>query len=273
MELTLIQAIILGIVQGLTEFLPVSSSGHLVLANYYLGWGEVLPAYVTIATNTGTFLAVLIALRKDVIEAFFGFFNGLASAQGRQQEGWRMALLVIVGCIPTIIIGLGLEQIFEQLNQVRYVCIGLIVTGIVLWTMPTSGAKKTAKHLSWWDAIIGGLSQGIAVMPGISRSGSTISAMLWRGASSELAPKFSFLMYLIVSFGVALMGIGDAIAEGLAIGPLVGMTISSFITGYVSLIWLFSLLKKGQFKWFAPYLWFVAAATLVRVFAAPAGLA
>ena len=269
MDLTLIQAIILGIVQGLTEFLPVSSSGHLVLANYYLGWGEVLPAYVTIATNTGTFLAVLIVLRQDVMDAFFGFFNGLTSAQGRQQEGWRMALLVIVGCIPTIIIGLGLEQIFEQLNQVRYVCIGLIVTGVILWTMPASGSKTTAKDLSWWDAIVGGLSQGMAVMPGISRSGSTISAMLWRDASSELAPKFSFLMYLIVSFGVALMGIGDAIAEGLAIGPLVGMTISSFITGYVSLIWLFSLLKKGQFKWFAPYLWFVAAATLARVFATP----
>ncbi|NET47960.1 MAG: undecaprenyl-diphosphate phosphatase [Merismopedia sp. SIO2A8] len=266
-ELTVVQAIILGIVQGLTEFLPVSSSGHLVLANYYLGWGEQLPAYVTIATNTGTFLAVLIALRNDVVEAALGFFGGLQSKWGRQQEGWRMSLLVILGCIPTVIIGLGLEKIFEQLNQARYVCIGLIITGIVLWIMPKSGVKRTPKQLTWWDAVVGGISQGIAVMPGISRSGSTISAMLWRGASADLAPRFSFLMYLIVSFGVGLMGVTDAIEEGLAFGPLVGMTISSFITGYLSLIWLFSLLKKGQFKWFAPYLWFVAVVTLIRIFA------
>ncbi|MGK7889593.1 MAG: undecaprenyl-diphosphate phosphatase, partial [Leptolyngbyaceae cyanobacterium] len=132
---------------------------------------------------------------------------------------------------------------------------------------PKSGAKTTAKEMSWWDALVGGIAQGIAVMPGISRSGSTISAMLWRGASSDLAPRFSFLMYLIVSFGVSLLGITDAIEEGLAIGPLIGMTVASFITGYLSLLWLFSLLKKGQFKWFAPYLWFVAAVTLVRVFA------
>ncbi|MEB3231074.1 MAG: undecaprenyl-diphosphate phosphatase [Leptolyngbyaceae bacterium] len=269
-DLTLVQAIVLGIVQGLTEFLPVSSSGHLVLANYYLGWGEHLPAYVTIATNTGTFIAVLIALWKDTLEAARGFFSGLFSPEARQQEGWRMSLMVIVGCIPTVIIGLGLEKIFEQLNQPRYVSLGLIVTGIVLWTMPKSGPKTTAKAMTWWDALVGGIAQGIAVTPGISRSGSTISAMLWRGTSADLAPRFSFLMYLVVSFGVGLLGIKDTIEQGLALGPLIGMTLASFITGYLSLLWLFALLRKGQFKWFAPYLWFVAAMTLVKVFAMPA---
>jgi len=263
--MTLMQAIILGIVQGLTEFLPVSSSGHLVLASYYLGWWEKLPLYVDIATNTGTFFAVLVALRKDVWQALSGFFQGLRSSPARQQEGWRMALLVILGSIPTVIIGLGLKPIFEHLNQPLYVSFALIVTGIVLWFTPKSGYKRNALSLNWLDATMGGIAQGCAVVPGISRSGSTISTMLWRGASSDLAPRFSFLMYLVVSLGVAILGIEEVRQEGLELAPLLGMIIASFVTGYLALIWLFSVLRKGQFRWFAPYLWIVAAITLTKL--------
>ena len=94
-----LQAIVLGIAQGLTEFLPVSSSGHLVLANYFLGWGDSLPLYVDIATNTGTLLAVLVFLWRDVKSAFAGFFAGLTSAEARRGPGWRLALLVLVGVV------------------------------------------------------------------------------------------------------------------------------------------------------------------------------
>lgn len=263
--MTLMQAIILGIVQGLTEFLPVSSSGHLVLASYYLGWWEKLPLYVDIATNTGTFLAVLVAMRKDVWQALSGFFSGLTSATARQQEGWRMALLVILGSIPTILIGLGLKTVFEELNQPLYVSLALMLTGLILWFTPKSGLKRNALSLSWLDATIGGIAQGLAVVPGISRSGSTISTMLWRGASSDLAPRFSFLMYLIVSLGVAILGIREVQEEGLEVAPLLGMIVASFITGYIALLWLFSVLRKGQFRWFAPYLWVVAIITLIKV--------
>ncbi len=263
--MTLMQAIILGIVQGLTEFLPVSSSGHLVLASYYLGWWEKLPLYVDIATNTGTFLAVLIAMRKDVWQALSGFFSGLTSTSARQQEGWRMALLVILGSIPTTLIGLGLKTVFEELNQPLYVSLALMLTGLILWFTPKSGLKRNALSLSWLDATIGGIAQGLAVVPGISRSGSTISTMLWRGASSDLAPRFSFLMYLIVSLGVAILGIREVQEEGLEVAPLLGMIVASFITGYIALLWLFSVLRKGQFRWFAPYLWVVAIITLIKV--------
>lgn len=263
--MTLMQAIILGIVQGLTEFLPVSSSGHLVLASYYLGWWEKLPLYVDIATNTGTFLAVLVAMRKDVWQALSGFFSGLTSATARQQEGWRMALLVVLGSIPTILIGLGLKTVFEELNQPLYVSFALMLTGLILWFTPKSGLKRNALSLSWLDATIGGIAQGLAVVPGISRSGSTISTMLWRGASSDLAPRFSFLMYLIVSLGVAILGIREVQEEGLEVAPLLGMIVASFITGYIALLWLFSVLRKGQFRWFAPYLWVVAIITLIKV--------
>lgn len=263
--MTLLQAIIYGIVQGLTEFLPVSSSGHLVLAQYYLGWGDALPLYVDIATNTGTFLAVLVALRQDVWQALSGFLQGLRSPEGRRLEGWRMALLVIGGCIPTIIIGLGLKPVFETLNQPLYVSFALIVTGLVLWFTPKSGPKDSALKLSWLDALIGGMAQGLAVVPGISRSGSTIWTMLKRGSSLELAPRFSFLMYLVVSLGVALLGINEVQEQGLEAAPLIGMLVSSFVTGYVALLLVFAVLRRGQFRWFAPYLWFVATATLIRL--------
>lgn len=263
--MSLFQAIILGIVQGLTEFLPVSSSGHLVLANYYLGWGKQLPLYVDIATNTGTLFAVLIALRQDVWQVLSGFFMGFRSSHARQQEGWRMALLVILGSIPTAMIGLGLKPIFETLNQPFYVAFALIATGFVLWFSPKSGAKDSALKLGWLDATFGGVAQGLAVIPGISRSGSTISTMLWRGASSDVAPRFSFLMYLVVSVGVALLGIDEVRQQGLELTPLVGMTVASFVTGYLALLWLFAILRRGQFRWFAPYLWIVATVTLVRL--------
>ena len=266
--MTVFQATILGIVQGLTEFLPVSSSGHLVLANYYLGWsepGEGLSLTVDIATNTGTFLAVLLALRKDVWLALSGFIRGLGSAEGRKEEGWKLALLVIIGSIPTAIIGLGLAPIFETLNQPFYVSIGLIITGLILWFAPRFGKKESATDLSWLDGLIGGIAQGLAVIPGISRSGTTISTMLWRGASSDLGARFSFLMYLVASFGVTLLLLRDISSSHIETAPLLAMMIASFITGYVALIWLFSILRRGQFKWFAPYVWTVAILTLLRL--------
>ena len=266
--MTLFQAIVLGIVQGLTEFLPVSSSGHLVLANYYFGFsseGESLELAVDIATNTGTFLAVLLVLRRDVWKALSGFLQGLVSAEARKSEGWRLALLVIVGSIPTAIIILGLRSIFETLNKPLYVSFALIATGLILWFAPKSGPKERARELTWTDALIAGISQGLAGIPGVSRSGTTISVLLWRGTNADLAARFSFLMYLVASFGVAILGAADVREAGLELVPIIGMTVASFVTGYVALVWLFSLLRKGQFKWFAPYLWIVALITLASI--------
>src|SRR5690625_2351071 len=193
--MSILQAIVLGIVQGLTEFLPVSSSGHLVLANYYLGWGDSLELWVDIATNTGTLLAVLLFLWRDVAKAFLGFFRGLTSAEGRRSEGWRLALLVIVGSIPTAIFGLALRGVFHELNRPVPVAIALIVTGFILWFAPRSGPKHEVRSVTFKDALVAGTVQGLAVIPGISRSGSTIAALLARGVDKELAPKLSFLLY------------------------------------------------------------------------------
>lgn len=269
--MSVVQAIILGVVQGLTEFLPVSSSGHLVLANYYLGWGEHLPLYVDIATNTGTFLAVLVALRADVWMALRGAVAGVANRSARRTEGWRLALLVIAGSVPTAMIGLALRGVFERLNAPLPVSAALIATGIILWTAPRPAfgdrpqPKLDAKDLSFRDAIIGGIAQGVAVVPGISRSGTTIATLMHLGAAGPLAARLSFLLYLVASAGVALLGVTEIRDADLQAGPLVAMTIASFVTGYIAILALFRILKQGQFRWFAPYLWLIAAITIVHV--------
>lgn len=263
--MTLLQALILGVVQGLTEFLPVSSSGHLVLANYFLGWGEGLSLSVDIATNTGTLLAVLVYLRRDVAQALTGFFGGLRSAEARTGDGWRLGLLVLAGSVPTAVIGLGLSGVFETLNTPLPVAIALAITGLILWFAPRSGPKRTVTQVTFKDAFIGGVVQGIAVIPGVSRSGSTISALLGLGLDKELAPKLSFLMYLVVSFGVALLGIRE-FDGSIGVPQLLVMTAASFTVGYGALLLVFSLLRRGRFRAFSPYLWALSAFTLVHLF-------
>ena len=263
--MTLVQAIVLGVVQGLTEFLPVSSSGHLVLVNYYLGWGDSLKLWVDIATNTGTLLAVLVYLRRDVARAVGGFVSGLVSADARRGADWRLALLVIVGSIPTAIIGLGLKSVFERLNAPFPVSIALIVTGFILWFAPRSGPKDDATKVSFLDALLAGVAQGLAVVPGISRSGITIATLLGRGADRELAPRLSFLMYLVVSLGVTALGVGDLRGSAVGWGPLLLTMLVSFATGYLALMALFAVLRRGAFRAFAPYLWAVAGVTLVTL--------
>ena len=261
--MTLLQALVLGLVQGLTEFLPVSSSGHLVLANYFLGWGDSLPLYVDIATNTGTLLAVLVFLWRDVKSAFAGFFAGLTSAEARRGPGWRLALLVLVGSVPTALIGLGLKGVFERLNAPLPVAIALAVTGFILWFAPRSGPKHQVADVTFKDALIAGVAQGIAVIPGISRSGTTIATLLGRGVDKDLAPRLSFLLYLVVSFGVALLGVREVADAKVGLLPLALMTAASFAVGYAALLLVFSLLRRGRFRVFSPYLWALSAFTLV----------
>ena len=255
----------------------MSSSGHLVLANYWFGFGgadESLELAVDIATNTGTFLAVLVVLRRDVAAAVVAVLQGLRRGErgreARRAEGWRIAWLVVLASIPTAVLIFGLKAFaFERLNAPVPVSIALALTGLLLWLVPrgTRAPKRSAGDVTWRDAALTGLAQGLAGIPGISRSGSTIAVLLARGVRGDLAARLSFLMYLVASLGVALLGVGEVRDAGFGAGPLVAMTLASFATGYVALLWLFRLLRAGRFRWFAPYLWIVAAATLVRALA------
>jgi undecaprenyl-diphosphatase len=267
--MSVFEAVVLGVVQGLTEFLPISSSGHLVLANWFFGFDEgdgALELAVDIATNTGTLLAVLIFLRRDVGVALQGFLRGLTSADARLGEGWRMALLVLAGSVPTAVLGLLMRNVFHTLNAPFPVAIALAVTGLVLWVTPRTGPKTSAGDLTFRDALMAGVAQGIAVVPGISRSGATIATLLGRGCDGELAARFSFLLYLVASFGVALLGFAEVRTAAIPLGALAAMTVASFVTGYLALAWLFRLLRRGRFRIFAPYLWALSAFTLLSLF-------
>jgi undecaprenyl-diphosphatase len=296
-----LEALLLGTVQGISEFLPISSSGHLVLVRYHLNWGDSLPLYVGIATNTGTLFAVLVALRQVVWDTLLGVLASLrflwqqqvrprlapervavayvdAEARNltgdadladereqRRLQAFRLALLVIVGSLPTAVIGLTLEPFFERLGTPVPTAVALVVTGLVLWFVPNTGHKTDPRAITWRDALLVGAVQGLAVMPGISRAGATIGFLLWRGVSSDLAARFSFLLYLVVSFGVGLLGIGELAEANIALLPLAIMTITSFAAGYFALIGLLRILQRGQLHRFAPYVWTVALLTLLRV--------
>jgi len=296
-----LEALLLGIVQGISEFLPISSSGHLVLVRYHLNWGDSLPLYVGIATNTGTLLAVLVALRQVVWDTLLGVLASLrflwqqqvwprlaservAAAyvdaeapdlagdagvtderEQRRLQAFRLALLVIVGSLPTAVIGLTLEPFFERLGTPVPTSIALVVTGLVLWFVPNTGHKTDPRAITWRDALLVGIVQGLAVMPGISRAGVTIGFLLWRGVSSDLAARLSFLLYLVVSFGVSILGIGELAEANIALLPLAIMSITSFAAGYFALIGLLRILQRGQLHRFAPYVWTVALLTLARV--------
>ncbi len=257
------QAIILGIVQGLTEFLPVSSSGHLVLADRFLFGGQQLPLWVDIATNTGTFLAALVVMRHEVAEALAGFFGGLFDPAARKGPGWRLAWLVIVASLPAAVVGLLVKDVFETLNTPFFVSLGLLFTAFVLWTTPRGGAKDAPAKVGYGEAVLAGIAQALAIYPGVSRSGTTISALMRLGVSPEFAARLSFLMYAAASLGVTLLGIKDGLPQGISPGPLASMVIASFVSGYLAMLVLFGILKAGRFRIFAPYVLLVAILTLI----------
>ena len=258
----LFRAVALGVVQGLTEFLPVSSSGHLVLADYYLFGGKALPLWVDIASNTGTFAAALLLMRHEIAQGLTGFFAGLLRREARQREGWKLALLILVASLPALVVGLALKGVFERINNPVFVSFGLLLTGIILWTTPRGGPKDAPERVSLKDAFLGGLAQSLAILPGVSRSGSTIAAFLHLGLSPVLAAKLSFLMYSVASFGVMLLGLKDGLPDGVQAGPLLAMVAAAFASGYLAMLGLFGILRRGQFRWFAPYVWALAAWTL-----------
>jgi len=256
-------AAVLGTVQGLTEFLPVSSSGHLVLVHRFLFGGEALPLWVDVASNTGTFLAALIVMRREILAALAGFFQGLISKEARRSPGWRLFWLVVVASIPTAVVGLLIKDSFEAINRPFFVALGLLFTAVVLWTTPLGGDKDGPEKVTFLEALLGGLAQAVAIWPGVSRSGTTISTYLRLGLSPEFAAKLSFLMYAAASLGVLLLGLKDGLPKGVEPAPVVAMVAAAFVSGYLAMLWLFGILKAGKFRLFAPYVAALAILTLL----------
>ena len=267
-----VEAIILGAIQGLTEFLPVSSSGHLVLFQNLFGLKEPELLF-DICLHVGTLAAVLVVFYRDIIEiltALVQFPRRLKSSGGllrlcQLDPQIRMALLIVVGSIPTAVIGLLFKKFTDQLfgSTVIVGCM-LIVTGTLLWlTRRIRTGGRPIGQTKAKDALIIGIVQGLAILPGISRSGSTISAALFLGLDRKLAGRYSFLLSIPAIVGALVLGIdAPELATTIPIPTIIAGSLVSAVVGWLALVILLKVVDRGQLHRFAPYCWVVGIVTL-----------
>ncbi len=259
----LLEAIILGIIQGLTEFLPVSSSGHLELANAMLGkeaGKENL--LMTVTLHGATALATLVVFRKDVAEILGGL---LAFKKNEETE---FSLKIILSMIPAACVGLFFEDEIDALFSGNILLVGsmLIITGILL--ILADRAKNTDKKVGFGHAFIIGISQAIAILPGISRSGATISTSVLLGIDRGKAARFSFLMVVPLILGKMAKDILDGafLEPDVKLLSLSAGFIAAFITGIFACTWMIALVKRSKLSWFAVYCIFVGVVAITWSF-------
>ena len=266
----IIQAIILGIVQGLTEFLPVSSSAHLVFMTDILG----LPQNVAFDTllHIGTLVAVVGYFWRDVIQVISSFISSLLDIfRGKFKEGLeetpfkKLSWLLIVGTIPAGLMGILLEKQFEALfNSAIYVGLFLIITGLLLWGAErVKPGEKDVKDISFKNALVIGIAQGIAIAPGISRSGATIAAGLFSGLNRELAARFSFLLSIPAILGAALVQVKDITSFDASAVVLLAGFLSAVVFGYLAIKLLLKIIKESTLMIFAYYCWIVGIIAII----------
>ena len=251
--MSVLQAIFLGVVQGLTEFLPVSSSGHLVFFQSLFGLDESQVAF-DVMLHLGTLLAVVVYLRADISQIVLGTWTWIR--ERREVEKARLFLWIIVASIPTGLMGILFKDWFESLfSKPKTVGMMLLVTGLVLWlTRYVKGEEKGAGAMGAIDALMIGIAQGVAIIPGISRSGATISTGIFCRLNRELAGKFSFLLSIPAVLGAAFLKFRK-IDTGSEIGvTLIGMTVA-FVIGLLSLKLLMKIIRAGKLSGFAYYCW------------------
>ena len=256
----IIEAVILGIVQGLTEFLPVSSSGHLEIAKELLSVSEQEQnLLMTIVLHAATALSTIIIFRKDITIIIAGLF------QFKWNEEAQFSVKIILSMIPAAIVGLFFEDEIESLFGGQIVLVGsmLLLTGLLLFL--ADKAKKTDKKVSILNSILIGIAQAIAILPGISRSGATICTSVLLGVDREKAARFSFLMVVPLILGKMAKDMlsGDLATESTNILPLIFGFIAAFITGLAACKWMIRLVKKSQLKYFAYYCFAVGIISIV----------
>jgi undecaprenyl-diphosphatase len=253
MNADLWNAIILGILQGLTEFLPVSSSGHLELGRVILNsqWDANSSMMFTVTVHGATALATIVTFQKDILSIIRGFFKG-------NTEERKFALAMVLSMLPAAIVGLLFNDIIEMLfdGNILLVAIMLIITGLLLFL--ADRAKKTHKKVTYVDAVVIGISQAIAILPGISRSGATISTSVLLGIDREQAARFSFLMVVPLIMGKMILDTRDLLSMSQAeqdqhLLPLLVGFIAAFLTGLWACKLMISLVKKAKLSGFAIY--------------------
>lgn len=271
--MTLLQSIILGIIQGITEFLPISSSAHLVITPYLLGWH--IPAQdgfiFDVLVQLGTLLAVIIYFRRDLYRIIVAVINGMICRQPFSDPMSRLGWLLVLATIPAVIAGVLFKDLVEQaFGSPLAAALFLLGTALLLVIAERVGKRtRQLDTITWMDALIIGCFQVISLLPGISRSGSTISGGMIRNLDRPTAARFSFLMSVPVMIGAGALAIVDLIKTpnfSLQIPTLIMGFIISAIVGYLSIRWLLSYLVKRPLYLFAIYCVLVSIIVLIFYF-------
>lgn len=253
--MSIIEAIILGIIQGLTEFLPVSSSGHLELAKAIMGDASVgeESMLMTVTLHFATALSTVIIFRKEILRIFKGLF------QFKWNDEFKFSVKIILSMIPAALVGVLLNDEIESFfgGQIMLVGFMLLLTGALLFL--ADKAKNTTKDVSFTHSVIIGISQAIAILPGISRSGATIATSVLLGVDREKAARFSFLMVVPLIFGKIAKDIKDGAFESTDMDflPLGIGFVFAFVTGMIACTWMISIVKKSKLKYFSFYCFLV----------------
>jgi undecaprenyl-diphosphatase len=252
-----LEAIVLGIVQGLTEFLPISSSGHLRIVPAFAGWEDPGAAF-TAVVQLGTMAAVLLYFRKDLWAITRALLAGLRSPGARGTVEWRLGLFIILGTVPISIIGLALKDTIEtEFRTLELIGVMLIVAGLILaWSerYRRDRPKRQIEDITPRDVAVIGFAQAAALIPGVSRSGATMSAGLFLGLDRVAAARFSFLLSVpavVLSGLFELRHIGDG--DGYGVVPTIAGTLLAFVVGYASIAWLLKFITRHSFDLFVGY--------------------
>lgn len=259
--MSLIQSIFLGILQGITEFLPISSSGQLVIAEYFLNLKSIEPSSMKIfdiMLHTGSLVALMILFQKEIFEilSFLTFKKNKKSLNGK-----KMFYLLVIGSLPAVIFGLFLEDFFdENFRNIQAVAILLIITGIIFIAAEKISTKKEGKEINMKKALVIGVFQAFAILPGFSRSGLTISGGLFQGIERQKAAKFSFLLAMPIIFGASMISIIKIITNGLSVNLhlsnlLIGFTASALVS-YFTAKYLLKMFRKIPLTIFSVFLFF-----------------
>jgi undecaprenyl-diphosphatase len=261
----IIQALVLGIVQGATEFIPISSSGHLVLVPWLLNWPEPGLVFDTIV-HWGTLVAVLAVFWRDIVALARAWVRSLVERNLDQTEA-KLAWLIIVGTLPAALMGFIWGDFFESLfSSPGRVAALLLVTGGILTLSEWLGKRqRSLGDLGWLDSVLIGLAQGLAIAPGISRSGATMAMGLLRGIVREAAARYSFLLATPIIFGAGLLQLVELFqAEAGAanwLSLIIGF-VAAAISGYLCIKFLLAYLQRGRLYVFAAYCWLAGIASL-----------
>lgn len=255
----LIKYILLGIIQGFTEPLPISSSGHIFIFKQIFTDGQILnDLNFEIFVNFGSLIAIIIIYWKDIVDLIKGFFMYFKTKGKKFKNEFKYCMLVIIGCLPIGIAGITLKDRIESIlsSSILIVGISFLITAVFLYLVKDIKGKKEDNDITIKDALFIGIAQIIALIPGISRSGTTLIAALARDIKRTPALKYSFILYIPISLGTMILGIKDIIGNPNTMDLFIPYTIALIFSGivsYFSIKWFKNIMNKGKLQYFSIY--------------------